>query len=229
MTVRELPVANMDKRRDGSAQVQQGMQLDGARGAAEPRPAEQAQAQGDRGGVQRIDGRIQIRRQRLAGIQSPGAHNQLLGQRGVDAPVAMRVGIGQRAAPYHTVKPEMVEAFRPGAQAIHDVAQALAPGQLRIGHAEKLVPARELLNLVVAGELPHTPLELLRMNQRHQLSENGLSCVHPASLAAEASSREPQDQLQIAHNPFSLQHAFPDMIGNHKRSNIRTVVILKIF
>ena len=84
----------------------------------------------------------------------------------------------------------MVEAFRLGAQAIHDVAETLPAGQLRIGHAEKLVPARELLNLVMTSKAVHASVKLLGMNGRHQLAEDRLSGVHPASVVWDGEPRE---------------------------------------
>jgi hypothetical protein len=82
------------------------------------------------------------------------------------------------------MEPEMVETFPPGAPAVHDVAQTLPAGQLRVGHAQELIPTRELLDLVLAPKPVDATRELLRMDRSHQLAEDGLSGVHAASFVA---------------------------------------------
>ena len=56
----QLAVADVDEGGDRAAQVQQRVQLDGRLGRAKRRPVEQAQAQVDGGGVQRIDGVVEL-------------------------------------------------------------------------------------------------------------------------------------------------------------------------
>lgn len=61
-------VRNADKRWDITAQVQQRMQFDGGLVLAEPGPREQRKAEVDRGGVQRVQARVQIDANRIAGV-----------------------------------------------------------------------------------------------------------------------------------------------------------------
>jgi hypothetical protein len=53
-----------------------------------------------------------------------------------------------------------------------DVAQALAKGQLRKGHAQKLIPAGEAFDLVVAVVALHALAKFVRGEKIHQLGEN---------------------------------------------------------
>ena len=81
-----------------AAQVQQRVRPDGSLGGAKRRPVEQAQAEIDGGGVQRMDARIEIQHRRLLGVPRPGADDQPLSQGMGDAPVARVQRVGQRRA-----------------------------------------------------------------------------------------------------------------------------------
>src|SRR5882724_9180546 len=94
----EFPVADMNEARDGTAQVEQGVQLDRSLGLAKRGPGKQRQAKIDGGGVQRIHSVGQIHRQRFVRIKLAGDDYQSLSKFVVDAPVARLVGIGQCAA-----------------------------------------------------------------------------------------------------------------------------------
>ena len=94
----QFAVADVDERRDIAAQVQQRVQLDGRLGRAKRRPRKYRQAQVDGAGIQSIDRVFQIDAKRFCGVQTAGDGDQRLGEVGVDAPVAHRVGIGQRVA-----------------------------------------------------------------------------------------------------------------------------------
>ena len=56
----QLPVADEDEGRDIPAQIQQRVQLDSRLGRAEGRPGKDRQAQIDRGGIERVDGVLEI-------------------------------------------------------------------------------------------------------------------------------------------------------------------------
>ena len=56
----QLAVGDVDEGGDAAAQVQQRVQLDGGLGRAKRRPREQGQAQIDGGGVERVDGFVQL-------------------------------------------------------------------------------------------------------------------------------------------------------------------------
>jgi len=110
--------------------------------------------------VQRIDRIGQVDPQVLVAIESPRLRDQQLREIGIDPPVAGLVGIGQRAARDRAANPQMIEPAFLRAQAGYEVAQTLAEGQLRKGHAEKLVPTRKTPYPVVARVALHTLAKL---------------------------------------------------------------------
>ena len=63
-------------------------------------------------------------------------------------------------------------------QAGLDVAQALAKGQLRKGHAQKLIPAGKALDFEVAVVSLNALPKFVRREKIHQLGENRFSGIH---------------------------------------------------
>ena len=94
----QFALGEMYKGGDSAAQVQQGMQFDSRFGLTEVRPGEHGQAQVDGGGVEGIDGIIEFQPQVFVGIPRSGQANQGVGKVGVEAPVALRVGMGEGVA-----------------------------------------------------------------------------------------------------------------------------------
>ena len=146
-----LASGHVNESRNSAAQIQQGVHLHRRLGRTKWRPFEQTQAQVDRGGIQRVDGRVEFDAHRFFGIEFPGAHNQAHGQRvtgwpwAIDEPVPSVQCIGQRRARGHCAQAHVKQLGPtgwPGAigrQANLDVAQGLAPCQLREGHHSKQI------------------------------------------------------------------------------------------
>jgi hypothetical protein len=67
------------------------------------------------------------------------------------------------------------------AQTCLNIAQALAIGELREGHRQKLVAAREVLDVAIATVLQHQPLESLPRQELHELSEHEFAGAHRPS------------------------------------------------
>ena len=107
----------------------------------------------------------------LLRLQRPGDTDQALGEIGVDAPVARGIGIGQRIASHRRANPEMIEFGALGAQAYFDVPKALPKGQLREGHAQKLIQAREGLHFELAPIAGDATAEGAQRKMLHQLRE----------------------------------------------------------
>ena len=140
----ELAVGNVHEARDGSAQVQQCVQLHGRLGGSEVGPGKDGQTQVDGGGVQGIDGIGQLYGERFADIEPAGTGDEALGKIRLDAPVATLVGSGQGGASHRRRlrlagprKAGMVELGGMGRQARFDVAQALP--QRELGEGESAV------------------------------------------------------------------------------------------
>src|SRR5271157_2603765 len=99
------------------------------------------EAEIDGGGIQRIDGLVEFKRQWIVGIEPPRDDDEVLGEVGVDAPVAHGVGVRQGVAGNRAAETQMVELEGLRAKTRFDVAQALAPGQLREGKTKILIEA----------------------------------------------------------------------------------------
>ena len=89
---------NVDETGDVAAQVDQGVQLDGPLAAAKTRPREQGQAEIDGRGIEGVDRLLQSDTQGVARVQGACAADEDAGEIGVDAPVAVLVGLGQGVA-----------------------------------------------------------------------------------------------------------------------------------
>ena len=83
---------------DGATQIEQGVHLDGGLVGSKPGPGEQRQAEVDGGGVQGIDGVVEIETERLVGLPGAGDADQHLSEVGEDVPVVRLVGVGQGGA-----------------------------------------------------------------------------------------------------------------------------------
>src|SRR5665213_1114849 len=168
---------------DGTAQIQQRMQLDRRIGPAEARPGKQVQAQVNGDGIQRINRLVEFRSNRVAGVKGAGAADEQLSQIMVDAPVTLAVGVGQDAAGNLAMNAQVIELLVARAQTGFHIAETFPKGELAKSHAKKLVPAGEGFHFVVSAVASHTAVKLLRMNQVGELGENKLSGIHPGSLA----------------------------------------------
>jgi hypothetical protein len=59
-----------------------------------------------------------------------------------------------------------------------DVAQGLSVGQLREGHGEELIQAREVLDLVFPVVIGHTAAKRTQRQIEHELRKYELALVH---------------------------------------------------
>jgi hypothetical protein len=79
-----------------------------------------------------------------------------------------------------SAKPQMIQLGLLRAQTGFDVAQTFAPGELRQGQTEKLIPAGEALRFVIAAVTFHAATEFGAGKKIHQLSKNRSATVHAA-------------------------------------------------
>jgi hypothetical protein len=192
-----FPVGNVNKAGDVAAQVEQRMELDGGFAAAKFGPRKQAQAQVDRGGIERVDRLRQIDGQRFLGVQLPRTADQDLGEVGIDSPVVRRVGVGQRTPRDLAAKSGVVQLGLQGAQARFDVPQAFAEGELRESQAQELVAARKTAAATIAAILVDASVELASRQKVHELREHEWSVEHKPSSVALARKRRPCQGLSL--------------------------------
>ena len=156
-----LPVGDLDERGDVPPQIQKGVEFDSGLPFAESRPREKGKTQVDRRGVEGVHRLLQFHRKGIVDVQAPGGPDQDLGEVGVDPPVPIFVGVGQRVPGDSSPDAHVIQLGANGPQAGLDVAQAFPKGQLREGHAEKLIEAGKTQDLVVASISAYALAELV--------------------------------------------------------------------
>lgn len=149
-----------------------------ARTRAKTRPGKHRQAQVDGCGIERVDRFGERHGKSIVDIQPTRRGNEPLCEVGVQPPVAARVGVGERVARDLAANPQMIELAALRSRAGFDVAQALAIGQLREGHAQVLIEAREALDLVLGLVARDAATKRVQRQVLHQLRENRLARVH---------------------------------------------------
>ncbi len=203
-----LAVADMNKRRNIAAQIEQRVQLDRAFGRTEGRPGKHRQTQIDGGRVQRVHRILQIDAEGFVGVKRPRNRNQALRIIGIDAPVAHRIGVGQSVARHRRAKSQMIELARLRTQAGLEIAQALPIGELREGHGEKLVQARKRFDLALAPIVRHATAKGRQRQMLHHLRKHQLALIHcfsPRSCSsqgrsnARGSSNRDQDKSPLVY------------------------------
>ncbi len=178
----EFSLGNGDKTGNRTPQIQQSVELDRRLGSAKPCPAEQVQTQVDGRRIQSVNGFVQLDTEIFGGIKPSGFANEILGQIGINPPIPLRVGASQIHARYMPADSQVIKLGASRTQTGFDVAQTLAIGQLREGHAQKMIPATEPLNFVHAAITIHASLKLLGMDPSRQLRKNSRWMIHPTTL-----------------------------------------------
>ena len=111
---------------------------------------EKRKTQIDGGGVQIIGGLIQFDSEGIVGVKATGLPNEDLGKVGIDSPISDLVGMSQSIARDVPSKAHVIEFPLSRTETCLDVSEAFPIGKLSKGHAEELVPARKVFDLVVA-------------------------------------------------------------------------------
>ena len=143
-------VSNNDKGGNTSSEIQKSVQLHSAFVNSEFGPREKRQTQIDGSRVQSVGGLIQLDAKGVVGIKPTSLGNENLGKVGIDPPIPDLIGMSQSVAGDVASKAHMVELPLSRTEACFDVSEAFPIGELSKGHAEKLVPARKVFDLVVA-------------------------------------------------------------------------------
>lgn len=118
----ELAVGDMNESRDIAPQIERRMEFDRAFVFAKARPGKERQAQIDGGRVERIDRMRQFQAEAVLGVELARCLDQAEGEILIDAPVAVLVGVRQRALGNAAANAQMVELGGMRAQTGLDVA-----------------------------------------------------------------------------------------------------------
>ena len=159
VNIGHFAVGHMQERRNRAPQIEQRVELDRGFRGPERGPRKHGQTQIDGRSVQGKHRVVEIQSQVLAGVHRPCNANQLLGDIGVDTPVALLVCVGQRVARHRVPNAQVIELAPLGPHADLDVAQALPVSQLCERHAQKLAVAGEGLDVAVAAVSPNSLTE----------------------------------------------------------------------
>lgn len=170
--------------------VQQRMQLDGPFGLAKPGPGEHRQAEIDRRGIERVDGRIQVDPQVVLGVQCACLADQHLGEVCVNSPIALFVGIRQIVARDTAAKAHVIPLGLHSPQARFDIAKTLPISKLCERHHPQMFAARKRLDLVIAAVTSDARLEPAPRKKVHQLREHQLAHVHRPNPLRRLGNRE---------------------------------------
>ena len=116
------------------------------------------------------------------------------------SPVASLVGIGKGGAGYLAANSDVVELGTLRVQTSHQIAQALAPGELRVCDAQKMIPGREVPDAMIRREPVDQVLEMTEWDKNQQLRENRLTAIHGvASYARKTGNNTGQKPLAISN------------------------------
>ncbi len=167
---------------------QQGVEFDGGLVLPKRGPRKQRKAQVNGGGVQCIGGGLEFKPERLIGVKRGGLPDEDLGKVGKDTPVAIFVGVGQRAAGGGLADAGVVEFWAEGRQAGFDVAQTFAPSQLGKRQHEELFISGEFADAAVAVVAGDTLVELVFGEEVEELGEDGATFIHKVENRRNAGS-----------------------------------------
>src|SRR5690349_2964346 len=121
-------MSNNDYRRNIAAQVEQSMQFDGPFAFAKVGPGKKREAQIDSRRIERVNRLLQSPAELVVPIKRSRLSDQQVSEVGINAPIAHRVGVGQRVARDASANAHVIELGLIGPQTSFDVAQAFAIG-----------------------------------------------------------------------------------------------------
>ena len=142
--------------------------------AAGGAPTENRQTKIDRGGVEREDGLIQLQREGLVPVETPGTIDQMHAEILIDQKAPFAVGVGQGRARDFAPETNPVEFVPMGMQAGFDVSQPVSARELCEGHGEVLIPAGKVAYAMVSLISIDALVEFVTGDNLEQLSKNGL-------------------------------------------------------
>ena len=114
----------------------------------------------------------------LGSAERAGDTDQNMCKVGEDAPVTRFVGVGQRGARHFAMEAHVVQLRTQSTEACLDIAQTLSVSELRKGHGQILIPAREAAQAGVAIVTSYATTKLPIGQEGNQLREHRATLVH---------------------------------------------------
>lgn len=161
-----------------ASQGQQGVQFYGGFVTPELGPWKQRQTQIDSGRIQGVGGLLQFGAEGFVGVELSCLLNEDVSEIREDPPIALLVGIGQRAAGRGLANAAVVEFGAQNPEAGLDVAQALAVGQLGESQDQEMFVAGQRAHMLVASVPTNTLVDFVLGQFVHQLGEHGSALIH---------------------------------------------------
>jgi len=125
---------------------------------------------------------FQFCRERVLGIEPQGDFDERAREILIDAPVAILIDIGQRAAGDPAANNQVVELARVRPQASPDVALAFPVSELREGHAQILIEIRKRERRICPSVFRYALSKRVQRQIFHQLSEHQFpACIQRPS------------------------------------------------
>ena len=225
--VEEVHVVNTawrDNNDGGKVAVEreQRVEFDGGLVLTELGPREQRETEVNGGGVQCIGGGFEVGEERVFGVERGGLRDEDLGEVGEDAPVALFVGISQRAAGGGLAETGVIEFWTEGGQTGCDVAEALAPGELGESEHEEVFVGGEFADEEVAVVTGDTLVELVFGEEVEELGEDGATFVHKVKNRRNAGSHPPRSVAELKSKKPGTAESAPYYQGNLAVTQRRT-------
>lgn len=168
----------MHEDRKITAEVELRMHLDAGLGRPEFGPWAEFQTETDRAAVKSVDGIVQVKPERIVGIQGTDFVNEDLSEISVDAPVAEFVGFCQRIPGDRIADATHIQFVRNGRQTCLNVPKTALVRILGQAHYQELVVARKIPDTIVPVIAGYAVVELSSGDKGHNLSKHCTSLVH---------------------------------------------------
>jgi len=152
--------------------------------------------------------------------------DQRVGEIPVNPPVAFLVSVSQIASCDVAADTEVIELGFLRAQTNFDVAQALAEGQLRKGHAQKLVQMRKGFSGIVRRVSCNAPTKGMQRQKIHKLRKNQFTNEHGGTPRPKTPVSQISVQVGNTHKNrllIATQHLAPCQLQNCRTAVIWTM------
>lgn len=206
-------VGYVDECRNGSAQIDQGVQLYSGLGSAELGPREQFQTEVNGRRVQCVNRLSQIGDSRIFGVKFACFGDKYLGEVSEDPLVPALIGICKSCTANGPTNSQMVQFRWYGSQTRLDVSKAFPSGQLSKCHAQKLIETGERATWTPLGISGYAVPEVGQRKQVHDLREHQPTHMHTAPCqGADVTLKRDSKLKSIQPSMMYLRGKYPSFV-----------------
>ena len=231
--VEEVYVVNAPRRdhNDGgkvAVEREQRVEFEGGLVLAELGPWEQREAQVHGGGVQGVSRGFEIGKERVFGVKRGGLDDADMSEVGEESPVALRIGIGQRAACGGLAETGVIKFRAERGQTGFEVAETFAPGQWSESEHEEVFVGGQFANQKVAVVTGDTLVKIVFGQEVQKLGEDGATFVHKLENRRNAGNHPRRTVAELKSKKTGTVKSAPYYADNlavtQKRGNVPGVV-----